>query len=323
MSGKKYKLGVISYNRDIRQEIEVIGQSKFVKSVSLFEHPDVKSMYVMSGKFNLIDNENRVFDDPDVEVLIFLAPLDMFEKLFKKAISAGKHVAVFNPIAKNIEHAARLKEILDNKSIFSSVLHKSTDENVNEQLKTIFSDDKIGALAIYKIDKFCKPFYGDDTRKNDDYLDELLLYYLDKSRYLINGDILSYNFYSQGNGQEKRNQETDFLKINFDNGASAHIFITWTNNVDMYNGYGAEVMGASYMITKKGWYITIERTNGNKKIKAYKDKQLKEWVIDTPVYTALDTFLKDIGRGKVSKYNIDRAMENLDIIRQAETTEEV
>jgi predicted dehydrogenase len=322
MSGTSYKLGVISYNKDIRQEIDIIGQSPFVRSVLLFEHPAVKSVYVMSGKFKVIDNKDMVFDDPDIEVVVFLVPPDKLAPLLKKAVSAGKHIVVFNPITKDAEAAAELRDMLNKQKNYAAVLHKGTDEIVNHQLKRIFSDEKLGALVIYKIDKFCKPFYGDDAQQNNRYLNELLLYYLDKSRYLIDGDILSYNFYSQGKGQDKKNQEADFLKVNFDNGASAHIFITWTNNVEMYNGYGAEVMGASYLITEKGWYITIERENGNKKIKAYKGKQLKEWVIDAPVFSALDVFLKGIESGEVERYSINRAMENMEIIRKAENIEE-
>ena len=41
-----------------------------------------------------------------------------------------------------------------------------------------------------------------------------------------------------------------------------------------------------------------------------------------PVFSALDAFLKGIERGEVERYSMNRAMENMEILRKAENIEE-
>ncbi len=317
MTNKNHKLGVISYNGMINKELSIIEQSRFVKSVSLYQKTETENLQFDKTITETVKKEAAIFEDPDISIIILLTTQDHYERLFKKAIASNKHIVIFNPLAQDITKAKKLNDLVQCKKINCGVIHKNTDENINGKLKKIFTEDEIGKLVIYKIDKFCKPLYGEDENKNNLYLDELLLYYLDKSRYLIDGDILSYNFYSQGDGQVKKNQETDFLKINFDNGASAHIFITWTNDVDMYNGYGNEMMGSSYMITQSGWYVTVEKHNGSKTIKAYKQNNTKEWTINEPLYSSLDTFIYQLNQKENMRYDINRALENMKVIHRA------
>ncbi|GAH14903.1 unnamed protein product, partial [marine sediment metagenome] len=107
--------------------------------------------------------------------------------------------------------------------------------------------------------------------------------------------------------------------INFENGASSYLFITWAGDLEVYDitGNDREHYGILHMITDLGWYITEEETDKGKVIRAKKEDRIKEWPVPAHQHTPYDEVSLSIQEGKPQKYDISPAVSDIRIMEQA------
>ena len=149
---------------------------------------------------------------------------------------------------------------------------------------------------------------------------DAMIHNLNKSRYLINSKVDSLNYFSENYAQALKCNDTEFMKVNFENGACSYLFITWAGDLEVYSleGNEREHYGILHMITHKGWYLTEEeREDGKAIIRARKEHEIKEWEVNPLPHTPYDEVSLSIQRKEPQKYDMDTAVQDIKLLELA------
>jgi hypothetical protein len=109
------------------------------------------------------------------------------------------------------------------------------------------------------------------------------------------------------------------MKINFDGNSSAHLFITWAADLEVFNPNAneREHIGISHYITNQGWYVKeIEKDNCTY-IQASREKEVKEWKVEPLLYTPYDQFVINLEKGIDQDASINMAYEDILLMHES------
>ena len=148
---------------------------------------------------------------------------------------------------------------------------------------------------------------------------DAMVHNLNKSIYLSGSAVKSINYFSDNFAQSLKCNDTEFMKVNFENGACSYLFITWAADLEVFDptGNDREHYGILHMITDQGWYITEEETDKGNVIRAKKEDQVREWVVDPLPNTPYDEVSLSIQEGKPQHHDINLALNDIKIMEKA------
>ncbi len=323
MTSKVYKAGLIGCGDYLRWEIDTMNACKKFKVKSTFDliAEKAKKRADQLGA-QAVDSDDTIFNDPEIDVVLIYTPPWVRIPLFEKAVKNNKHIITTKPLASNLDEAKKLCDLV-NSNVSCAVFYRRTGNAGVEQLKQIFDSGEIGKLTIYKEDWFHHyPQWNDwatDPEKNGGPFMDAMVHNLNLSRYLIGSEVRSYCYFSDNHAQTLKCNDTEFLKVNFENGASSHLFITWAADLEVYSldGNEREHYGICHMITDKGWYVKEDREDDKHFILAKKEKEVKKWPVEPLPNTAYDDFVISKENGKTQNHDISFAMEDMKIIDRA------
>jgi predicted dehydrogenase len=313
------KAGLIGCGDYLRWEIEELNKSQFFKVKYTFDLDREKSRRI-SEKIAATpaDTVDKIFSDPEIEIVMIYTPPWIREDFFSKAVYNNKHIITTKPLASNMAAAEKLFDIVNGKVKCAVFYGRSGNASV-ETLKEILRSGEIGKLSLYKEDWLHHyPLWNDwatDPEKNGGPFMDAMIHNLNKSKYLIDSPVKSLNFFSDNYSQSLKCNDTEFMKINFVNGASSYLFITWAADLEVFDEKGNDRVhfGILHQITDQGWYLTEEEINGKPSIKAVKEKEVKIWEIKPLKYTRYDQFCVDLLEGRNPALDIAEALEDIKI----------
>jgi len=323
---KILKAGIIGCGDYLRWEIDKLNSSKFLKVKYTFDLDSDKSKKIAEQVNALVaDSDDVIFNDPEIEIVLIFTPPWVRKELFQKAVEKGKNIITTKPLAPNLADAQTLYDMVSGKVACAVFYGRVGDPGV-EKIREVLDSGEIGNLALYKEDWFHHyPQWNDwatDPEKNGGPFMDAMVHNLNKSRYLINSKVKSVNYFSDNFAQSLKCNDTEFMKLNFENGASSYLFITWAADLEVYSlkGNEREHYGLLHMITNRGWYITQEDTDNGSIIRAKKEDKIKEWKIESPEFTPYDEVSLSIQNGESQKYDISMALSDIEIMQVASSS---
>lgn len=84
---------------------------------------------------------------------------------------------------------------------------------------------------------------------------DAMLHNLNAARYLMGRRVVGRAFFSDDHTHSLACDDTQFLKVDFEQGASAHLFITWAAELAVYDSAkttGNTLISALWSLTKDG-----------------------------------------------------------------------
>lgn len=268
------------------------------------------------------DSEDQVFNDPGVDIVLIFTPPWIRTGLFQKAVDHGKHIITTKPLAPSFRDAERLQGIVHGK-VECAVFYGRTGNASVEMLRKIFDSGEIGRLALYKEDWFHHyPQWNDwatDPEKNGGPFMDAMIHNLNKAAYLTGDTVAGYSFFSDNHVQKLKCNDTEYMKVDFSRGASAHLFITWAADLEVFSltGNEREHIGISHMITDQGWYVTEEEVDGKAVIRAKKESEVREWAVDPLPHTPFDDFVIAMEEGRQQNCSLEMAVRDIEILEKA------
>jgi len=323
MMNKVLKAGLIGCGDYLRWEIDKLNSSKFFKLKYTFDLDRLKSEKIAAQvDAQAVDSDDVIFNDPEIEIVLIFTPPWVRKDLFKRAADKGKNIITTKPLAPNLADAQTLLDLVEGKVACAVFYGRVGDAGV-EKLKEVLDSGVIGHLALYKEDWFHHyPQWNDwatDPEKNGGPFMDAMVHNLNKSKYLINSKVKSVNYFSDNYAQSLKCNDTEFMKLNFENGASSYLFITWAGDLEVFSldGNEREHYGLIHLITNEGWYITEEETENGNVIRAKKEAEVKEWKIEPLENTPYDEVSLSIQNGEAQKYDISLALSDVEIMEIA------
>jgi predicted dehydrogenase len=320
---KIYKAGLIGCGDYLRWLIGSLNDSKRFKIKSTYD-PDRAKRENLARQLSAkpVESEDALFDDKEIDiVLIFTPPWTRIE-LFTKAVASGKHIITTKPLANSLENAERIVKITGDR-VNCAVHYGRTGNASVAAMKRIFASGEIGSLALYKEDWFHHyPTWNNwatDREKNGGPFMDAMIHNLNKARFLTGRKTESICYFSDNHAQTLKCNDTESMKINFAGEVSAHLFITWAADLEVFNPNAneREHYGISHFITKKGWYVQEIARDGNSYIRAHKDKEVKEWKVEPLPYTPYDEFVIHLEKGLEQDASLRMAYEDMLIMDAA------
>ncbi|MGC9344862.1 MAG: Gfo/Idh/MocA family protein [Bacteroidales bacterium] len=320
---KILKAGLIGCGDYLRWEIDEINNSRYFKVKSTFDLDEMKSKSI-AKKINAkaVESADSIFEDEEISIVMIFTPPWARKELFRKAVDKGKHIITTKPFGSNFQDSKDLAEIVQAKVNCAVFYGRSGNANV-EQIKRILGSGEIGKLALYKEDWLHHyPLWNDwatDPEKNGGPFMDAMVHNLNKSRYLINSPVKKLSFVSENYAQDLKCNDTEFMKIDFENGASSWLFITWAADLEVFDPTGNDRVhyGILHMITDKGWYITEEEKDGKPIIKAVKESEVKAWEVEPLEYTRYDNFSVNLQQGKPQDFDYRDALKDMEIMEES------
>lgn len=99
----------------------------------------------------ITDNDDIVFGDPEVEVVVLSALADSRLEQIRKAVASGKHIISEKPIAATVEEEEEAVRIVSGSKSLSAVNLYLRDSWYHKEMKDFVKSGEIGELAIIRI----------------------------------------------------------------------------------------------------------------------------------------------------------------------------
>ena len=315
---KTYNAAMIGCGDYLRWEIDDLNNSKRLNVLLTYDLDSEKSAR-RAKELNAVQvhSEEEIFGNEEVDIVLIYTPPWVRIDLFEKAAAAGKHIITTKPLASKLVDAERLQEIVTGAGIECAVFYGRAGNANVEMLKKIFDSGEIGELALFKEDWFHHyPQWNDwatDPEKNGGPFMDAMIHNLNKAEYLTGKKIKDVCFVSENHAQELKCNDTEFMKVTFENGAAAYLFITWAADLEVFSltGNEREHIGIVQMITDQGWYVTEEEVDGKAVIKAKKENVIKSWDVESLPCTKYDDVVITMEEGSVQNSNLEIAVEDI------------
>ncbi len=310
-----------------RWESGTINNSKKVKVKSLFDI-NRKQAEKLNTKLNgnIVDSVEEIFNDNEIDIVCLFVPPWIRKELILKAVKAGKHIITTKPLAASIDDCNEMVDAVENSNLKCGVFYGRSGNAEIETYKKIFDSGEIGNLALYKQDWIHHyPEWNDwatDSEKNGGPFMDAMIHNMNTSRYLMNRAVTNCTLFSDNHAHNLKCNDTEFMKLDFSGNGSAHLFITWAADLEVFSkdGNDREHIDIMYMVTDQGWRLT---TNGAT-VEASRNGEKKSWEIEDLETTPYDAVAESIGKNidlPSDIPNIRMAAEDIRIMRTAEKEE--
>ncbi len=317
---KTYNAGLIGCGDYLRWEIDVINNSKHLNVKYTFDLNRQKAEE-RAGQLGAetVDKVDEIFDDQDVEVVMIFTPPWARKELFQKAVEKGKHILTTKPLAPNVKDAQYLCGLVEDK-VNCSVFYRRTGDPFFEKLKEIFDSGEIGKLAVYKQDWFHHypqwNQWATDPEKNGGPFMDAMVHNQNIARYLMGREATSVQFFSGNYAQNLKCNDTECMKLDFEDNGVAYLFITWAGDLEVFSldGNEREHLDFLHMITDKGWYVIEKEENDEQYIIAKKESEVKKWKVEPLPVTPYDQFVINIENNHPQPFDVKDALKDIIIL---------
>ena len=326
---KTYKMGILGCGDFLaRWEVPVIKKSEHVEIKALFDLDKSRA-----GKLakelggNAVDRDEAIFADDEIDIVCLFVPPWVRKDLLIRAAEAGKHIITTKPLAPNVEECAAMVKAVEENKVRCGVFYRRTGDPVFETYRKIFTSGEVGKLALYKHDWIHHyPEWNDwatDPGKNGGPFMDAMLHNMNIARYLMDGKAAYCTYFSDNYAHSLKCSDTEFMKLDFEGGGSAHLFITWAADLAVYSKQGndREHIDIHYMVTDQGWRLTEEDKDGKVVITASKEGKSRQWQVEELASTRYDEFAESVEKQiplAPDMPDIHEAYEDVKLLRDAE-----
>ena len=320
---EQLKAGLIGCGDYLRWEINDLNSNRYLRVKSTFDLDQRKSRTI-AGKINAkpVERAGEIFDDPEITVVMIFTPPWARKELFRQAVGSGKHVITTKPFGASLRDAEELYGMVQGR-VDCAVFYSRTGKASVEMIKKILNSGEIGPLALYKEDWLHHyPVWNDwatDQERNGGPFMDAMVHNLNKARYLTGSPVKNIHYFSDNLVQSLKCRDTEFMKLDFENGAVSYLFITWAADLEVFDPTGNDRVhyGIQQLITRDGWYITEEQQDDRPFIMAVKEKEVKTWDVDPLIHTKYDLFSIHLQQGLAQPADASDALIDMQIMDKA------
>ncbi len=326
---KKMNIAVIGCGDYIqRWEAVPINASHHIVVKSLFDL-DAQKAQTLAGKIggNVVESQDQIFDDPHIDIVCLFVPPFVRRELYEKAAASGKHVICTKPLANTLEDSQAI--VKATKGIRSAVFYGRTGDAAAETCKDIFESGEIGRLVLYKQDWLHHyptwNAWATDRDKNGGPFMDAMIHNLNLARYLMGRPLERVHFFSDNHVHPQIEcNDTEFMKADFQDNGSAHLFITWAADLEIFDSAGndREHIDIFYMISESGWRLTYGEQSGKPTVLASRNGETKAWPVKELEETPYDAFALAVAQDQPFRrdiVSIEDAMQDISILENANT----
>ncbi len=325
--GGRVNVGIVGCGDFLRWQVGSIGHSSSVAVKSLYD-PRVEQAESYAQKLGgtAVSSAEAILEDPDIGLVCLFVPPWARKSLLTSALKARKHVLTTKPLGATVADCADMVRAVK-KPLRCGVLYRRSGNAVIETYKRVFDSGEIGRLALYKQDWIHHyPQWNTwalDPKKNGGPFMDAMIHNQNIARYLMGRKATRVSYFSDRHAHELPCADTEFMKLDFEGGGSAHLFITWAADLAVYStaGNDREHIDVCYMITDKGWRLTEEKRDGSLVIVASREGKEKLFPIVSLGGTAYDRFVDAIHADAPMPSDIPdvrEAYEDIKLVRDAE-----
>lgn len=325
---KIFNIGIIGCGDFLRLEKNNLLKTQQAKVVSLFDPATEKAEYyagLLGGQS--VSSAEAIINDPTIDLVGIFVPPWLREDLFVGAAEAGKHIIVTKPLANSIEAVDAIADAASGPARYA-VIYNRTNDPVIEALKEIFASGEIGKLALYRQDWLHHyPQWNKwalDRSKNGGPFIDAMIHNLNTARYLMGRPTVKATFFSdQLAHADVLCADTESLKLDFQDGGTALLLITWAADMGLYaqDINDREHIDVFYMITDQGWRVVLEQHDGRLVIAAHRGLDTKRWLPSPIKRTHFDRLIdaiKSEGSLPSDLVSIQMAADDMRLLRKAE-----
>ncbi len=312
-------IGVLGCGDYLRWEHRSIKDSERVRVKSLYDPAQGKAAhYAEFFEARSVASEEAVFGDEDIEIVLIFTPPWVRKELVLRAAEAGKHVITVKPLAPTVEEATEILRAVRG-TVDCAVFYRRTGNPRVETLKTVFASGEIGRLGLYREDWLHHyPTWNRwavDPEKNGGPFMDAMIHNLNIARYLADSEVLSAAFFSENHAQDLPCNDTEYMAANFEDGAAAHLFITWAADLEVYDAAknDRDHIDIWYMVSDEGWHVTVE----GGKVKACREGETREWACEPLPMSPYDRFVEALEAGAEQPFDVADAWKDIVILEEA------
>jgi len=326
---ERHKVGIIGCGDYVsRWDAPVIKRSKLIEVKSLFDLDSSRAKKlakVVGG--GVVDCADAIFSDDQIDIVCLFVPPFVRKDVLVRAAKAGKHIITTKPLAPNVKDCIAMVKEVRNADVKCGVFYRRTGNAVFETYKKIFESGEVGKLALYKQDWIHHyPQWNDwatDREKNGGPFMDAMIHNMNIARYLMGRKPTRCTYFSDNHAHTLKCNDTEFMKLDFESNSSAHLFITWAADLQVFSkeGNDREHIDITYMVTDKGWRLTDGQADGKTVITASREGKKRTWVVENLPATPYDEFAESVEKDTPLASDIPdivEAAEDIKLMRDAE-----
>ena len=329
MKKQIYKMAVIGCGDYLRWQAGDIKATKGLAVKYLFDpRHEQAEKYAAELGGKAVDNDSIIFSDPEIDLVALFVPPWIRRGLVERAAAAGKHIFTTKPLGATVEDCEAMVAAVKKAGVLCGLGYNRTANPLIETYKKIFFDPEIGRLAIYKQDWIHHyPEWNTwalDPDKNGGPFMDAMIHNQNIARYLMGRPMKAATFFSDRHAHpELKCGDTEFMKLDFEDNGSAHLFITWAADLAVHSkaGNDREHIDICYLVSEKGWRLTHAWGADGQTITASRKGQTREWKVEGLAQNAYEQFVSALTDGTPLPPDIpaiQEAMEDIKLIRMAE-----
>ncbi|MGD2174423.1 MAG: Gfo/Idh/MocA family oxidoreductase [Candidatus Brocadiaceae bacterium] len=315
---ESYPIGILGCGDYLRWEHETIKRSERVRVKSLYDPASERAeKYAEFFGARAVASDDEVFGDAEIRAVLIFTPPFTHRDLVVRAAREGKHVITVKPLAPTVAEATDMVQAVRG-AVDCAVFYRRTGNAVIETLKEVFSSGEIGGLGLFREDWLHHyptwNRWATDPDKNGGPFMDAMIHNLNIARYLADSEPLSCTFFSDNHAQDLDCNDTESMKVDFESGAAAHLFITWAADLEIYDATrnDREHIDLWYMISDEGWYVTVEGGN----IQASREGDVKTWPTEKMPRTPYDEFIEAVEAGAEQPFDVVDAWKDVKILEE-------
>jgi len=204
----------------------------------------------------------------DVDIVCLFVPPWLRMQPLIQAAQAGKAIITTKPLAPTPEECQSMISAVAAAQVACGVIYNRTRSPAIETIRDVLASGEVGNLALFKQD-WIHPYprwnsWATDPQRNGGPFMDAMIHNLNAARYLMGRPATALTFFSD---RHNRSQvlpcaDTEAMKLDFTDGGSAHLFITWAGDLATFTtaGNDREHIDIWYMITDAGWRLSVAGT---------------------------------------------------------------
>ena len=320
-----YRAGLLGAGDFTRIQSPLLQKSRRVRVECVYD-PNPEAARVAAERLGarVASSPEAIFGDPGIDVALVFTPPFVRRELVQGAVAAGKKVITTKPLAPTVEDARAIAEATKDGRCL--VIYKRTGNAQVRSLKKLLDSEEVGGLALYRHDWIHHfPYWAPwalDPQKNGGPLVDAMIHNLNTARFLADREVVAFGYHGYRLTQSFAIPDTELLVVDFEGGATAHLFITWAADLAIYDAKAndRERIDVNYLVTTKGWLVRFETHAGRPMLSATKDGVVRLYPVEAPALTLYDEWASDIEAGRPVETSAQEACRDIELALEATAT---
>jgi len=274
------------------------------------------------GGARVEDSASALIEAKDVDGVVVYTPPFTHKELVLQAVAAGKRIITTKPLAPNVADARAIAAATaDGRCL---VVYKRVGLAQHHALKRLFESGEVGALALYRHDwahhfPYWVP-WALDPEKNGGPLVDAMIHNLNAVRDLAGRPVsgVTYHGYNLTH-LDWRVRDTESLVVDFEGGATAHLFITWAADLAIHDpkANDRERLDVQYMVSRTGHLVRFETRDGRPVLAASREGRVSLWPVPPLEETHFDRWVSDLETGRAVECSAQDACLDIELLHLA------